>query len=312
MSRYGPTLRRLATLLVVAAIIWFFWRAFSRNWDSLRSQRLDFQPAFLLLSLAGFLATGLLGTVAWHESMRALFPQRLTFRDSIAVVNVSSLVKYVPGKVWTYALQMYWLGKRDIAKSRVVYVNVINIAVSLLMTTLLGALCLVLVPERVPRALSLTLLGAVLAVDYACIRFNAPLFGWALGLLNRLLKSNIERFDVAPALMLRLHLVHFAAAVTFAIAGYAVCYGVGYGIDSGQLALFIAAFLLSDVVGFLAFMTPGGLGVREGVMYALLGGAATGPFALVVPLAARGLSMLADVVLGAYALKLLRADQRSQ
>lgn len=49
-----------------------------------------------------------------------------------------------------------------------------------------------------------------------------------------------------------------------------------------------------------------GLGVREGVMYALLGGAASGSRAVLVPLAARAVNMLVDVVLGGTAVELLK------
>lgn len=46
--------------------------------------------------------------------------------------------------------------------------------------------------------------------------------------------------------------------------------------------------------------------MREGVMYALLGGAASGSRAVLVPLAARAVNMLVDVVLGGTAVELLK------
>jgi len=305
MSRYAPAIKRLLAVLVVLAVAVFFWRAFSRNWQSIRAHSFEIHWAYLLFSFACIAANCLLATLAWHESVNALSPSKLTFKESIAFMNASGLVKYVPGKVWTYALQMYWLGKRDISKSLVVYINIINVAVSLLMSTLLGLVLLLLGPERLPHAVTLGLLVALAVVDFACIRFNAPLFSWGMAVLNKLFKRNIETFDVPLGMLLRLHAFHFGAAVSFASAGYAVCLGIGYQLTPMHALVVMSSFLLSDVVAFLAVVSPGGLGVREGIMYALLGGAASGSLALVVPLAARAVSMLVDVALGGLALRLL-------
>jgi hypothetical protein len=216
-------------------------------------------------------------------------------------------MKYIPGKVWSYALQMYLMAQRGVRKSLVLYVNLINIAVSLLTSALLGCALLLLAPAaHVPQVLLLSCFCALVVLDIVCIRFNASLFGWLIAVANRLLKKSIEPLDVPRRLLLRLHVIHAIAAVTFAFAVHWVCLGIGYRIGGAQALRVMGAFLLSDVVGFLAFVSPGGLGVREGVMYALLGGAASGSLAVLVPLAARAVSMLVDVVLGGTAVKLLK------
>jgi uncharacterized membrane protein YbhN (UPF0104 family) len=69
----------------------------------------------------------------------------------------------------------------------------------------------------------------------------------------------------------------------------------------------MAALILADTAGFLVFLVPGGLGVREATMYMLLGGARVGSLAVVFPLVSRLLYMLADVMLGLIALQLLRS-----
>jgi uncharacterized membrane protein YbhN (UPF0104 family) len=85
-----------------------------------------------------------------------------------------------------------------------------------------------------------------------------------------------------------------------------LCFGVGYDLSVRQGALVTAASLISDVAGYLAFMVPGGLGVKEGLMFAMLGGSASGPIALILPLAMRGIGMVSDIAIGGVALKLSR------
>lgn len=306
-SARRPWLKHAASLVVVLAVVAFFVHAFQRNWASIQAHRFEFHPLYLALSFAAFLATTLLGIYALHDSFNTLSTSKLSFVESVATMSSSSLMKYLPGKVWSYALQMYVLAQRGIRKSLVLYVNLINIAISLLASMLIGCALLLTAPmSHLPRAPLLLFFGALVVADLVCVRFNAGLFGWLIGLANRVFKRNIERFDVPLALLLRLHAVHAAAAIIFGLAVYWVCRGIGYQIGAGQALTVAGAFLLSDVAGFLAFVSPGGLGVRESVMYALLGGAASGSLAVLVPLAARAVSMLVDVLLGGTALKLLK------
>jgi uncharacterized membrane protein YbhN (UPF0104 family) len=73
-----------------------------------------------------------------------------------------------------------------------------------------------------------------------------------------------------------------------------------------EACLVISASMISDVIGFLAFIVPGGLGVREGIMYLLLEGISLKPLQLVLPVASRVVTMLVDILLGLVALRLLR------
>src|SRR5262249_12241103 len=89
-------------------------------------------------------------------------------------------------------------------------------------------------------------------------------------------------------------------------SAYVVSLAVGYSISFNDGLLVASSSLVADVIGFVAFFVPGGLGVRESVMFLLLNGVAVGSLPLVLPLATRSVNMFVDVVLGATALKLLR------
>ena len=105
----------LLSVLVGLCVIWFFARAFRRNWAEVRAHEFDLSWPFLLGSALATLAAILLATYAWYASINALSSGKVDFRQSIAAANLSGLTKYIPGKVWSYALQMYFLdglGKR--------------------------------------------------------------------------------------------------------------------------------------------------------------------------------------------------------
>ncbi|MGC4094016.1 MAG: hypothetical protein QM756_40125 [Polyangiaceae bacterium] len=300
--------KRAATIVVVGCVAYFFWKAFSHNWQSVQAHRFELAYPYLVVAFAAAVATIILYDYAWFVTVNALSGRSaITFTQTLATVNTSGLTKYVPGKLWSFALQMYWLAKLGLSKSLILYVNAINMLVSMLAAVMLGLGFLLFSSDRYPWSTTLAWLAGLLLVDACCITFHGPILNWGILLLNRLLKRNVARIDVSTRLILRLHAIHLAASVASAVGGYALCFGIGYRIGVVQAMLVMSSLLLSEVVGYLAFLVPGGLGVREGIMYVMLGGAATGSLSLILPLATRAVNMIVEVALGLISLRLLKS-----
>jgi hypothetical protein len=308
MSRYRTAIKHALALLIVACVVFFFVKAFRNNWASVRAHNFRVDYLYLSSALATTVLTVLLATYGWYLSLNSFSTRnKVTFRQSIAAVNASSLTKYIPGKIWSYALQLYWLDGLGFSKSVIVYINLINLLVSMLTALILGLVCLVLSPSKVPLAASLSPLMVILLFDLVWMRFSSPLVSAVTSAFNRYFHRNIGSFTISGRLMLHLHAVHLLANAACGCSAYFLCRGIGYRLDLGGVLLVISATLVADVVGFLAFLVPGGLGVREGTMYVMLGGASTGSLALILPVVSRMVSMIADIGLGAVALKLLRS-----
>jgi len=116
----------------------------------------------------------------------------------------------------------------------------------------------------------------------------------------------LSTFDVTKSLLLELHTIHLIAAMFSGLAAYLFCFGIGYRIGFERSLVVVGSSTLGDVVGFLAVIVPGGIGVREGLMYEMLRGQDTGSLALILPVASRLLNMVVEIGLGLVALRLLR------
>ncbi len=77
-----------------------------------------------------------------------------------------------------------------------------------------------------------------------------------------------------------------------------------------DLALYVGAFSVAWLAGLLAIYAPGGLGVREAVLVALLHGRIGAPDALVVAAASRLMLILADVLLAGISTVAMRRGRR--
>ncbi|MFZ5892001.1 MAG: hypothetical protein ACOY0T_13175 [Myxococcota bacterium] len=306
MSR-ARAAKYLVYTLVLGCIAYFFYRAFQRNWHSIRAHDFVFDYVALGFSVVALLATYLFATYGWHRSINALSDSgQLSLAQSMAAVNSSNLTKYLPGKVWSYALQLFWLSRAGFSKSLVTYINVINLGVSVITTLIAGLMLLLFSPRTLPTTTSLALLALAIAADLLAMKYHAPLLRWGIALLNRLFKRDLKYFEPPARVWLELHVFHLLGAFAFGLTAYLTSLGIGYALPLRDAPLVMAALLIADLVGFAAIFVPGGLGVREGFMYVLLGGTQAGSLALTLPLAVRMLNMLVDLALGGLALHLSR------
>jgi uncharacterized membrane protein YbhN (UPF0104 family) len=299
--------KSLLSLAIILSVAFFFYKAFQSNWTSIHSHKFQINYLFLFLSFSAMLVTYLLSTYGWYMAINSLSDRaRVTFPQSIAAVNASNLAKYLPGKIWSYALQMYWLVNAGFSKSLILYVNMINFFFSIITSVITGLVYLLFSSTKFPFAAILSLLLALVVLDICCVAFNAAIFNSALSLVNKMFKRDIRYFDISKKLMIDLHVIHFAAAFIFGVGAYLLCFGIGYHVEPDKILMVMSSLLISDVIGFLAIIVPAGLGVREGVMYLILGGATPGSLSLILPVASRIVNMLADIFLGAIALRLLK------
>ena len=306
MTRLRRLIKPVLSVAFVGCFGWFFYVAFRRNWATLQAHEFHIAPLYLACAMLATLAAMLLSTYAWFTSLNALSTSHIDFRQSVAAANVSGLSKYIPGKVWSYALQMYWLDGLGFSKSLVLYVNIVNQLISMGVSVMLALVCLLFSSVHLPATALLASLLGLLVIDAVSILFSHAVLNGLFALLGRLLKRRMPVFEVKKSLLLRLHLVHFVAAVASGVAAYFFCFALGYRIDLAPSLVVIGSSMLGDVAGFLAFVVPGGLGVREGLMYAMLDGQGVASLALVLPVASRLMNMVVEILLGAVALHLLR------
>ena len=104
------TLRISASLLIIVLIGYFYSLEFRKNWGLLQQFELVINMRYLIISFFLFLFSFLLETYIWKVCInKHLGRHELNFLQSVAVVNASGILKYLPGRIWTYTAQLLWL-----------------------------------------------------------------------------------------------------------------------------------------------------------------------------------------------------------
>jgi uncharacterized membrane protein YbhN (UPF0104 family) len=300
-------IKHAISIIVIFSIFYFFIKTLKINWTSIQSYDFNINSGYILFSFISIVINYLLFTYGWFVTLNSLsLNNKISYPQSLAVVNTSNLTKYIPGKVWSFALQMYWLSQVHFTKTTIVYVNVTNLIIAVITSLLLGFIYLVVSVSVLPITLSILCFLIILGIDILYIQFNSLVFNRVIAVVNKIFHREIKYINTPKKLLLHLHMVHLIAALFFGISAYLVSIGIGFDVASGGMYSIMSSMILADLIGYLAIIIPGGLGIREGVMYFMLKGVSTGPLALILPIATRIVSMFVDIFLGVIGFILLK------
>ena len=259
---------RLGRWVLAILILLFVVRTFQRNWTDLQAQPISwtFRPAPALAAVIVIeLMYGML-IEAWRRMLSG-WGQSLPLLDAARIWFVSSLGKYVPGKVWAIASMALMARDAGVAAwaatASAIILQALAVATGAGVAALAGTQAL---RGADPRLVPL------FWVTGAAGTFGVALLLWRPA-VRRLLEVAGTGGQESPRI----------GPLVFGAAANAVAW-LGYGFALWLLAravlpsstlspgLAIAAFAASYVAGLVALFAPGGLVVREGLLIALLQG----------------------------------------
>jgi hypothetical protein len=242
------------------------------------------------------------GVRVWHVVLQEM-GSSLTFRRAAEVNLVGLLGKYLPGSVWAYALQTELSRRAGVPRARAFVALLVATGVSAVTAFAMAPLSLPLVDRPLVR-LALTLAPLALITLVPAV----------LGIIVRTALTLLRRPQ--PELRFTWRTVRRAAGwafVTWACFGtqlWVLASSVG-DIGHGAWVLSTSAMALAMTLGFLAFVAPSGLGVREAFIVAVLAPVMTPGAALGIALLSRFLFMCADLLCAGGSTLVARREMRS-
>ncbi|RME42096.1 MAG: hypothetical protein D6795_21380, partial [Deltaproteobacteria bacterium] len=285
MQREVSVWRRVLQAGIVAVAFFYVGRTFYAGLGELERTRFAFHLPLLLLSMALLLVYLLCQGGIWAlllgRSLSGKHPFR--FGEALRVFLISQLGKYIPGRVWVLAGRIYFGGRVGIPRRRIVAVSVLADLFSILAASAI-ALPLLLRRTELPQGAFWALLpfaggGVLLGLFPERVK----------GIANRLLVW-LKRPPLTIVLRRRDFLLVFAASLLswgiFAF-GY-VLFAIAVVETAPEDFLWVSAsHIVALVLGFLSLVTPGGIGVREGILTYLLGFCYPAPIAAMMAVLSR-------------------------
>lgn len=250
---------------VIAATVIFLALAIARQWSQLAQYDWEISPLPLGTSVLALVAAFIWGGWVWRYLLRRL-GVRVAVLPLTRLWFLSSLARYVPGKVWQF-IGAAQLGSRmgidpvPLVTSMLLQMGFVMVAGA---AVAVPGLLLAEFPSAplLAGVLSVVAVGAVAAVHPAFLNR-------ALGLAGRAVPGHLLRWDGGWSHGIALLAMHafswLAQGVAFVIFVYALV-----DLPPGAAPLLIGANALAMVAGMLVFPVPAGLGAREAVLALLL------------------------------------------
>lgn len=237
----------------------------SGAWSSLVSA--GFGPIALVGGLAGL--HWMLSASAWSQIVAAVSGHRIGVPTASAHLALSSLGKYVPGKIWGFGLRGAALHRRGVGVGPIAAASAIEQLYLLLSGLAVAGLALGIGTRGWFRW---PVIAAALAIGALLVAGSHPRVA---GVATRLVQRR-ARPDTAPPTLDRWSSVRLTvtfAALWLALGGAFTLVALTVtDLDRSvpTVAVLVGTIAVSYLGGFAALFVPAGLGVREGVGAAIL------------------------------------------
>jgi len=295
-------LMRLGQVILLGLVIFFWGRALWSNWAELRHYHWEVRPAPLVASLVVLLAHLMLLALIWWWSLR-FFGQPAGLRAAAGVWLMAQIVRYLPGGVWDTVGRIYLGGQAGLSRTR----TGLSVAVEMATQSVAAALVFLVSLLFWPKATSQSAFASlrvqfdqwtwviVVLIVLALIVLYPPLLGRLLNTGMRLLGRPAVQLPLRYRDVLGLAACHFGARWLVG-AGFHLFASAFYPLPAGLLPVNAGIFAVAWLIGFLVVFVPLGLGVREGIITALLVAFVPLPVATVTALGFRVWISLRDLI----------------
>ncbi|MCW8965315.1 MAG: hypothetical protein OQK82_01310 [Candidatus Pacearchaeota archaeon] len=268
----------LVRIIIVICALFLFFYVFRINLNKIESDQLIFSE-MLLGNMAWaalfFTAQSLLIFYTWHYSLIAL-SAKVSAPVSILVYVSSFVARYLPGGVWHIGGRLVGLVKYGVDPIKITVALFIEQFSAIVICLLLAMFLSFFAGEDtfyVYKSIGIVQDDYLIFVITIQIMLSTALvpdvFNWLLRLLLGFVDKGRRAIKVKASDLVTIYVMHLISLLLYAIAYY-YSIMVFSGDYDFSLVKVCSAVLLATFIGFVTPFVPGGIGVREAVLTALL------------------------------------------
>lgn len=255
----------LTQVVVVALVAFYLVQSVWTNWSQIRGHSWHLHSGWLTASVAVLVGSMMAMALGWYAALRELGTAMSPW-PAQRIWIVTNFLKYLPGKVWLVIGRILHCQRYGIPK----IVTLTSFAYEYVLFMASGVIVSACtVPFWLQRGEARAYGWTLLLVPATLIGFHPAIFGPTV---NRLLK-----LAKRPPLARQIRFSRLLLLLLF--------FCLAWGLFGGAFCLFVmavhpmplvawptlgGAFMASWILGLLVIFTPGGLGVREGMLMAVL------------------------------------------
>jgi len=286
-------------VLIIGVVFYFLGKGVYKNWTQVSKYEWHLDYFQLIVSTAILLFALTLMVIIWRLILGRLGAE-LGFKKAWKIWFYSNMGRYIPGKVWQIVGMVYLCQKENISKIKTTTSIFLAQALSIMSALFLMIVYLTFIGnKKVPHLIYLLFLLIPIGL-FAVYPSNLErLINFGLEILKKgKVTVSIKYSDILFALAL-----YFGGWIIYGSAFYFFANSV-YGLSHKLIPVISCIFATAYALGYLSFITPGGLGVREGILASLLSTFMPLPMATIISILSRVWFTLAELICLGIGLKL--------
>jgi uncharacterized membrane protein YbhN (UPF0104 family) len=301
-------------LILFVAVIYFAGKQLISNWSAVSDYTWNISYGYLILSFVFHMITLVLFSKSWCMVLNALGFE-INIRQGLKISYLANLGRYIPGKFWQLFGMIYLLKQVNVGKKTAFASWALSWVYGIPPAFLLGGISALFYGDLLSG-----LFGGIfnnklyIALFIFSVLLISVLFifipEYSIKLLNlilKLLKREKANFEFKKIMALKVYMTYFLSWVIYGLAFHFLIKGLDI---NSQIPFMVGlgSFILAYILGLLALFSPGGLGIRELVLNAMLT-PYFGPVAAGIVVAARVWSLVAEIMAAGIALLLYLKDK---
>lgn len=281
-NRVGRLLRMTIGAAVAIACLYFLGDRLARDWHKIPWHEVRLNVPLLVSAFLVMFVWMLVYGLTWKVLLAGM-GERISLFNSVSILAISQIGKYIPGKLWFTVGRMYLAKKHGVSEAKTAVSTAMELALSLLGAVILFGFAVTLIPRgMVPSRVYLSFV----LVPFCVVAVYPPILNRVAGFILKRLHQPV--FEVRMT-FLRLLTVLGLFVLMWIIQGIGCFLLIRsfYPLDLSRLPMVAGAFALSWILGFIVLISPAGLGVREGIFTFALRLVMPEPVAIIAALLSR-------------------------
>src|SRR6266852_8865944 len=298
VKKFGKRVLQIGLPVIILAL---FLYQVKKNWADLTAYTFQLNPWLLALAFLGFMLQELSYGLIWRAVLAGL-GSHLGLRTCLRIYLASEFVRYIPGNVWHVLTRILWVGKYGVSRPVAFASMAIELITKLAAGMLVFSMSLLFWQDygkvgSLLRGSLLDILG-VAGIIALFIGLHPRVLNGVLNWALRRMKREPIQLTLRYSDILFITLAWCASWIVAGSAFYILLLALWPAAPLVAWPICIGIYAIAWDIGFVSFITPSGLGVREAAIVGLFALALPLPAGLasIMSLLSRLVSTLAEVV----------------
>ena len=298
VQKFGKRVLQIGLPVIILAL---FVYQVKKNWADLTAYTFQLNPWLLALAFLGFMLQELSYGLIWRAVLARL-DSHLGLRTCLRIYLASEFVRYIPGNVWHVLTRILWVGKYGVSRPVAFASMAIELITKLAAGILVFSISLLFWQDfgkvgSLLRGSLLDILG-IASIIALFIGLHPRILNGVLNWALRRMKREPIQLTLRYSDILFITLAWCASWIVAGTAFYILLLALWPAAPFVAWPICIGIYAIAWDIGFVSFITPSGLGIREAAIVALFALALPLPTGLasIMALLSRLVSTLAEVV----------------